>query len=234
VETLERTVPPPESVVQAYYTALEHRRFAAAYALLDAETRRTTDFTSFVKPFQKVFEVRAVEVTLQERDEMAATVRCQVRTVGIEGQNQVNRLAEVIWGLKLGLGTWDLTSHESTTLEETASPVTGIVEAVDGFYQALTEQDYQSAYRLTSPGFQSAVPYESFVAGYEDLLEIQVKDREVQDLRVGVAEVLVTLEVVAKTEAGEPQTTTYDLTWILVNSEGAWLLHSSSAAPVGE
>lgn len=147
---------------------------------------------------------------------------------------------DVSWGL---IGTDMQTSYGLVTKPgvltvtggQVAPPVATASDprsTVTQFYDAINAKDFQTAWGLLSPRFQSTQNYSSWTSGYGQTRSAHVTDARVVDQSPGKATVSFTLMSVDD-QNGKTVPKTFQGTWQLVQMDGKWRLDTPSITQVG-
>jgi len=135
--------------------------------------------------------------------------------------------------------TWD-GSHYGWTWERYgwlyadhphAYPTDSAERAVISFYLALNDRDLPGAYRLFSAAVEDAEPYETWAAGFDTTLAVEVGSVRRTQGTTDTATVSAQVRSYDNLD-GYVVGRLWDVTWTVVNEEGTWQLQEGSQEPL--
>jgi hypothetical protein len=120
-------------------------------------------------------------------------------------------------------------THRSTIVIPTPVPATSTEQAkqvIQEYYTDVNNRDYQSAYNLLTPGFQSYLgSYNSFARGYQNTKHDDISFGTARQVSPGNVDVVTTIRALEARSQGDV-TSTYRLKYRVVRLNGSWKIES--------
>ncbi len=123
------------------------------------------------------------------------------------------------------IGVWTVATHRlgpvPAPVPVHSTPMTEAEQVIQAYYTDINERNYQAAFNLLTPKFQSYLGYNNFVNGYANTKHDDINFERATQVSISEVNVVITIHAL-ETRAQGNVIATYHISYIVVRIGGAW------------